>query len=196
MNEQLNSTSTVVARDMFATLRSTVSRVAASMLAPPPLLRKAERGFKFHSKMGRGWSHRVAMMKNMVTSLIEHERIKTNLTKAKEVSRLCDRMVTWAKRGDQQGYRKVARYVRTRQCITKLFTILSMRFKERQGGYTRVLKTYPRMGDHAEMAFVELVDRPMLRMPYVLPEQPQSVMPGRGGRSWRVGKRQLNDERR
>jgi hypothetical protein len=71
-----------------------------------------------------------------------------------------------------------------------------MRFKERQGGYTRVLKTYPRMGDHAEMAFVELVDRPMLRMPYVLPEQPQSVMPGRGGRSWRVGKRQLNDERR
>ncbi|KOO32077.1 ribosomal protein l17 [Chrysochromulina tobinii] len=145
--------------------------------------------------MGRGWSHRVAMMKNMVTSLIEHERIKTNLTKAKEVSRLCDRMVTWAKRGDQQGYRKVARYVRTRQCITKLFTILSMRFKERQGGYTRVLKTYPRMGDHAEMAFVELVDRPMLRMPYALPEQPQSVMPGRGGRSWRVGKRQLNDER-
>ena len=184
-------------RVMFA-LRTTLARATArtAAAAPPVVARIFERGMHFRSKMGRGYSHRLAMMKNMVTSLIEHERIKTNLTKAKEVSRLADRMVTCAKAGDMSAHRKAARFVRTRQCMTKLFTILALRFKERQGGYTRVLKTYPRMGDHAAMAFVEFVDRPMRRAPWPLPEQPQSVMPGRGGRAWRMGKRRMLDERR
>jgi len=170
--------------------------ISSTLIATTRVLTSFQRGLHFHSKMGRGYTHRLAMMKNMVTSLIEQERIKTNLTKAKEVSRLADRMVTVAKRGDLHAHRKVSRYVRTRHCMTKLFTILVTRYQERQGGYTRILKTYPRLGDHAEMAFVELVDRPILRPPPPLPEQPQSVMPGRGGRAWRVGKRQMQNERR
>lgn len=174
---------------MFAAVRSALARVAQ-----PLAVRCGEREMHFRSKMGRGYSHRLAMMKNMVTSLIEHERIKTNLTKAKEVSRLADRMVTLAKRGDLHAYRRAARFVKTRQCVTKLFTLLAHRYKERQGGYTRVLRTYPRLGDHAEMAYVEFIDRPLLRMPTPLPEQTQSVMPGRGGRAWRQGKRSMLDE--
>ena len=73
---------------------------------------------------------------------------------------------------------------------------MAARYKDRAGGYTRVLRTYPRAGDRAEMAFVEMVDRPLLKMPVPLPEQPQSVVPGRGGRSWRASKRVMNDELR
>lgn len=77
---------------------------------------------KFKSKLGRGYSHRWAMMRNMVTSLIEHERIKTGVAKAKELRRLADRMVTLAKRGDNIAYRRAGQIVKTKEMITKLFT--------------------------------------------------------------------------
>jgi len=179
-------------------LRALLSRVALphSPFGSATTLFTQTRGIRFRKRMGRGYSHRMAMMKNMVTSLIEHERIKTGLTKAKELRRLADRMVTFAKRGDLHAHRRAARFIMTRASLTKLFTILRLRYKDRPGGYTRVLKTYPRLGDQAEMAFVELVDRPLLRTPWALPEQPQSVVPGRGGRSWRAAKRQMNEELR
>ena len=136
------------------------------------------------------------MMRNMVTSLIEHERIKTGHVKAKECARLAEKLVTAAKRGTLTSHRWAARWVMTKAQLAKLFTILQARFKDRPGGYTRVLKTYPRAGDNAAMAFVEFVDRPpsKMRMPWPLAEQPSSVVPGRGGRSFRAGKRVMNDE--
>ena len=73
-------------------------------------------------------------------------------------------------------------------------TVFAERYKDRKGGYCRVLKTYPRIGDAAPMAFVEMVDRPMTRLPWPLPEQPQSVYPGRAGRKWRAGRRDMRDE--
>jgi len=147
---------------------------------------------------GRSESHRLQMFRNMVTSLIQHERIKTTLPKARELVRLSDRLVTFAKKGGLANYIQAGRYVMTEPNLKKLFTILAARFRGRAGGYTRVLKTYPRLGDSAEMAFVEFVDRPasMMRMPWPLPEQPTSTMPGRGGRAYRlgIGKRDLRDE--
>ena len=74
--------------------------------------------------------------------------------------------------------------------------VFAERYRDRHGGYTRVLKTYPRIGDGAPMAFVEMVDRPMVRMPPPLPEQHPSVYPGRGGRKYRAGKRDLRNEQR
>ena len=106
------------------------------------------------------------------------------------------KLVTAAKRNSLESHRWASRWVMTKDQLVKLFSILRMRYAERSGGYTRVLKTYPRMGDNAAMAFVEFVDRPaaQVRMPWPLPEQPTSVVPGRGGRSFRAGKRLLNDE--
>lgn len=99
------------------------SVLSAARATPlPPLLLSQCRGIQFRSRMGRGYSHRMAMMKNMVTSLIEHERIKTTRAKAMEVRRLADRMVTCAKRGDLHAHRKAAKYVKTHHCLTKLFT--------------------------------------------------------------------------
>ena len=146
--------------------------------------------------MGRGPKERVKTLRNMVTSLIEHERIKTGHVKAKQVCRLADKLVTAAKRGNLQAHRWASRWVMTKDQLVKLFTVLAARYKERPGGYTRVLRTYPRMGDAAEMSFVELVDRSagQMRVPWPLPEQPTSVMPGRGGRAFRAGKRLMNAE--
>lgn len=166
---------------------------AAVAASPAPLL-TLTRGLKFKSRMGRGKAHRWAMMKNMATSLIQHERIKTGLAKGKELRRFTDRLITYAKKGDLASYRRAARLTMTKDSLTKLFTILADRYEGRSGGYTRVLKTYPRFGDQAEVAFVELVDRPMKYMPYALPEQNTSVVPGRGGRKWRARGRDLGDE--
>ena len=99
--------------------RAPAARVAAPALAPQLTL---SRGLKFKSRMSRPYPHRWAMMKNMLTSLIEHERIKTGWVKAKQVSRLTDRMVTYAKRGDLSAYRQASKYVKTKHCMTKLFT--------------------------------------------------------------------------
>jgi large subunit ribosomal protein L17 len=100
-------------------------------------------------------SHRNAVMRNMVTSLIEHERIETTDIRAKEIRRLADRMVTLGKRGDLHSMRVSLKTVRTKTAAKKLFDELAPRFKEKQGGYTRIVKIGRRAGDNAPMAILE-----------------------------------------
>jgi large subunit ribosomal protein L17 len=110
-------------------------------------------------KLGRTTSHRLAMLRNMVTSLLEHEQIETTDAKAKEVRRVAERMITLGKRGDLHARRLAMRVVRSREVAAKLFDELAPRYETRPGGYTRVLKTRRRVGDAAAMSLVELVDR-------------------------------------
>jgi len=110
-------------------------------------------------KLGRTTSHRRAMLRNMVTSLLEHEQIETTDAKAKEVRRLAERMITLGKRGDLHARRLAMRVVRSRAVAAKLFDELAPRYRTRPGGYTRVLKTRRRVGDAAPLSLVELVDR-------------------------------------
>jgi large subunit ribosomal protein L17 len=106
-------------------------------------------------RFGRHSSHRIAMFRNMVTSLIEAERITTTVVKAKELRRFAEKMVTLAKIGSLHARRQAAAYVRTPDAVKKLFAELGPRFKDRQGGYTRILKLGNRLGDGAEMAIIE-----------------------------------------
>ena len=112
-------------------------------------------------KLGRTTSHRLSMLRNMVSSLIEHERIVTTLPKAKELTRLADKMITLAKKQDLHNRRRAAAVVRGDWNVDKLFGTLGPRYQYRQGGYTRVLKlSQNRAGDNAPMAVIEYVDRP------------------------------------
>ena len=110
-------------------------------------------------KLNRTSSHRKAMLSNMTVSVLLHEQVNTTLPKAKEVRRVVDKMITLAKRGDLHARRQAASYLRDDAVVKKLFSVLADRYKERPGGYTRVLKAGFRYGDAAPMAFVELVDR-------------------------------------
>jgi len=110
-------------------------------------------------KLNRTSSHRKAMFANMAVALLTHEQIKTTLPKAKEVRRIADKMITLGKRGDLHARRQAASFLRDDAAVSKLFAILADRYKERPGGYTRVLKAGFRYGDAAPMAFLELVDR-------------------------------------
>jgi large subunit ribosomal protein L17 len=112
-----------------------------------------------YRKLNRTSSHRKAMFANMAASLLKHEQIKTTLPKAKELRRLADRLVTLGKRGDLHARRQAMAVLRDRAIAAKLFDELAERYKERQGGYTRVLKAGFRYGDMAPMAIIELVDR-------------------------------------
>ena len=115
---------------------------------------------KIKSTFGRHTAHKWMMFRNMVTSLIEHERIKTTTPKAKEVRRVADRMITWAKQGTLHARRQARRVVTTDEHLKKLFDILGPRYQNRQGGYTRYLKLQKfRRGDGADMSVVEFVDR-------------------------------------
>ena len=98
------------------------------------------------------------MFRNMVTSLLEHERIETTDAKAKEVRRIADRMITLGKRGDLHARRQALRVIRSKAVTAKLFDELATRYKDRPGGYTRVLKVRQRVGDAAPLSIVELVD--------------------------------------
>lgn len=104
-------------------------------------------------------THRRAMLSNMAVSLLTHEQITTTLPKAKEVRRVADHMVTLGKRGTLHARRQAASYLRDDAAVKKLFDSLASRYKERNGGYTRVIKAGFRHGDAAAMAVVELVDR-------------------------------------
>ena len=110
-------------------------------------------------KLNRTSSHRKAMFRNMVTSLLKHEQIRTTLPKAKELKPLVDRMVTLGKRGDLHARRQAYSYLQDEKIVRKLFDVLPERYKERAGGYSRVLRAGFRYGDSAPMAYIELVDR-------------------------------------
>ena len=110
-------------------------------------------------KLNRTPSHRKAMFANMATSLLKHEQIITTLPKAKDLRRVVDRLITLGKRGDLHARRQAASVVREDKVVRKLFDELAERYKERNGGYTRVLKAGFRRGDMAPVAVIELVDR-------------------------------------
>ena len=112
-----------------------------------------------YRRLNRTGSHRKAMLANMVVSLLIHEQIKTTLPKAKELRRVADRMITLGKKSTLHSRRQAASYLRDEATLTKLFSILAERYKERPGGYTRVIKAGFRYGDSAPMAVIELVDR-------------------------------------
>ena len=101
------------------------------------------------------------MFRNMVTSLLEHERITTTDTKAKELRSIAERMITLGKKGDLHATRQAAAYIRDKKVVTKLFTVIAPRFAERPGGYTRIIKLGIRPGDNAPVSILELVEAEM-----------------------------------
>lgn len=114
-------------------------------------------------KFGRNTSHRVAMFRNMANSVIEKEQIVTTVQKAKEIRRVVDRLITLGKSGNPASRRLAFDRTRSNEVVTKLFSTLAERYKNRAGGYTRVLRLADRRwGDAAEMAVVELVDHPLI----------------------------------
>mmetsp|Transcript_3945 Transcript_3945/g.4549 ORF Transcript_3945/g.4549 Transcript_3945/m.4549 type:complete len:147 (-) Transcript_3945:224-664(-) len=110
-------------------------------------------------KLNRTSSHRWAMLRNMVTSLIHYERIKTTVPKAKELRRVADWMITLGKRGDLHARRQSLKVVRDKEAMHKLFDTLGPRYVHRPGGYTRILRIGHRRGDAADMCVMEFVDR-------------------------------------
>jgi large subunit ribosomal protein L17 len=111
-------------------------------------------------KLNRTSEHRLAMLRNMCNSLIQHEAIKTTLPKAKELRRVVEPLLTLGKEPTLANKRLAFSRLRDRDNVVKLFDVLGPRYKARPGGYTRILKMGFRVGDNAPMAFVELVDRP------------------------------------
>ena len=113
---------------------------------------------KDHRKLGRTPSHRKAMLRNMVTSLLEHEEIRTTDARAKEVRRVAERMITLGKRGTLHARRQALETVRSKEVAAKLFDTLADRYRERAGGYTRIFKLAERRhGDNAPMSLIQLI---------------------------------------
>jgi len=114
------------------------------------------RGYR---RLNRTHEHRKALFANMAGSLIEHEQIKTTLPKAKELRPIVEKLITLAKRGDLHARRQAAAMLKEDKDVAKLFEVLGPRYKDRAGGYTRVLKAGFRYGDMAPMAIIEFVER-------------------------------------
>ncbi|WP_194757272.1 50S ribosomal protein L17 [Aliidiomarina indica] len=112
-------------------------------------------------QLNRNSSHRQAMFRNMASSLVRHEVIKTTVPKAKELRRVIEPLITLAKEDSVANRRLAFARTRDKEVVGKLFNELGPRFSERPGGYTRILKCGYRAGDNAPMAFIELVDRPV-----------------------------------
>jgi len=108
--------------------------------------------------LGRSTSHRRAMLSNLATALLRNGRIRTTEAKAKEGRRLAERMITFAKKGDLHARRQTLRVIRDREVVKRLFDEIGPRFQDRQGGYTRIVKLDPRLGDCAPMVILELLD--------------------------------------
>jgi large subunit ribosomal protein L17 len=136
-------------------------------------------------KLGRDSAHRKALYSNLAGALIEHGRIKTTVTKAKAVKPHVEHMITLGRRGDLHARRQATAFLRSRDVVHKLFADVAPLFKDRPGGYTRIIKIGTRPGDSAEMAYIELVDdeyvatqreertpEPVIEQPVVVPEIP------------------------
>ena len=117
------------------------------------------RHLKSKRKLNKTSSHRKAMLANMAVALIKHEQIQTTLPKAKELAPFVDKLISLGKKGDLASRKKALSILPEKQWTAKIFDELSLRYKERDGGYTRVLKAGFRYGDSAPMAVIELVDR-------------------------------------
>lgn len=111
-----------------------------------------------YRRLGLRSDHRSSVLRNAVTSLLEHEKITITETRAKEISRLADQMISLGKKGDLHARRQAASYLMKPETVKKLFEVIPARFSSRQGGYTRIIKTGFRKGDGAPMAVIELVD--------------------------------------
>jgi large subunit ribosomal protein L17 len=108
-------------------------------------------------KLGRDSAHRKSLYANLTAELIQHGRIRTTLAKAKEVRPVAEQMITLGKRGDLHARRQAVAFLRQKPVVTSLFEDVAPRYAERPGGYTRIIKLGPRLGDAAEMAYIELV---------------------------------------
>ena len=112
---------------------------------------------KSGKKLGRTTSHRIAMLRNMVTSFLKYEKIRTTDVKAKELKKVAEKMVTLGKRGDLHARRQALAFVRDKDVVSKLFDELSVRYRDWNGGYTRIIKMGYRNGDNAPMAIIEFI---------------------------------------
>ncbi|GAU79331.1 50S ribosomal protein L17 [Fusibacter sp. 3D3] len=110
-----------------------------------------------YRKLGRPTSHRNLMLRNQVTSLLKNGRIETTVTRAKETKKLAEKMITLAKRGDLHARRQALAFVTEETVVKKLFDEIAPNYKERNGGYTRLIQTGPRRGDAAPMCKLELI---------------------------------------
>jgi large subunit ribosomal protein L17 len=131
-------------------------------------------------QLGRQTKHRWALFRNIVTSLLDHERIETTEAKAKEIRGFTDRMITLGKEGTLPARRRALAFLRSKDVVSKLFADVAGRFKDRRGGYTRIVKTRRRIGDGAEMVAIELVSRPespAAQKSFSSPAQPSSGEP-------------------
>ncbi|MBP1642490.1 MAG: ribosomal protein [Acidobacteria bacterium] len=131
-------------------------------------------------KLGRTTSHRLSMFRNQLASLFASERIVTTLSKAKELRPLAERMVTQGKRGTIHSRRLVGRWIQSRDVIKKLFDEIAPRFSTRAGGYLRIVKLGPRIGDGAEMAVLEFVDFQLKKKAAPAPEEKAAKGKGKG----------------
>lgn len=123
------------------------------------------RHLKSGRKLGRTSEHRLALMRNLVTSLYKYERIETTLAKAKELRSPAEKLITMAKNGTLHARRNAFKMVRDKTILKKLFDNIGPRYSTRNGGYTRIFKLGNRMGDCAPMAIIELVDRDLASAP-------------------------------
>jgi large subunit ribosomal protein L17 len=116
------------------------------------------------------------MFRNMVTSLLDHERITTTDAKAKELRPIAEKLITLGKHGDLNSIRLAASYVRDKKVVTKLFSVLAPRFKEREGGYTRIIKVGSRLGDCAQLSVIELVEEDLIKKEVKKPKMKMSSL--------------------
>ncbi len=118
------------------------------------------RHLKAGRRLSRTTEHRLAMLRNLITALLESERVETTRAKAKEARQWAEKIITLAKRGDLHARRQTLAVVRSKKIVAKLFGELKERYQDRPGGYTRIIPLGVRLGDGAPMSILELVDRP------------------------------------